>query len=595
MNKIIKVSITRQENAEFFNAKVGDIIDVDFEFYVAAVVGSEIGNPPIEAAKAQAIAARSYAWNKCSSGKAISDDSSVAQAFRAYRAESTAYKNAQEGTKATKGMLLYYNGKPVASCTYSDSNGGRTVSSKERWGNDLPYLIAQDDPWDLAASGGVRHGHSVGASQTGIKYAASIGVSYDKILAFYYPGTTITTNYGEKEVISPMPEEEVKITQYYQTRNFMYTKPKPYTPTGILVHSTGCNNKRISRYVGPNDGILGENKYHNDWNNEDARKCMHGFLGTLEDGTIGFYNTLPWTWKCAGCGSGSKGSYNSSHIQFEICEDSLNNEAYFRAVFEYAEKICAYLCRMFNIKVENICGHFEAAAKGYASNHGDPSAWQKKFGDSMDKFRARVAARLGNQPVPEEPEEPVKETNMFKGKYVVVNTQYPEGLNLWDTPAKGKSKKKAAKGAVLFVLEDLENKWTTAVYDGVEGAVDGQYLVPATGAQIPPERYAKVDTKYNDGLNIWKDTNKNVSLKKIPEGTILNVKADLKDTWSIVEFEGIIGHVDRQYLPPYQPPTDNDEGGEDSPMILVDGLKMTITCFTQEQIAAISEFVSNNW
>jgi len=48
----IQVQITRQENADYFNVKVNDIVTVDFEQYVAAVVASEIGNAPLEACKA---------------------------------------------------------------------------------------------------------------------------------------------------------------------------------------------------------------------------------------------------------------------------------------------------------------------------------------------------------------------------------------------------------------------------------------------------------------------------------------------------------------------------------------------------------------
>lgn len=40
-------------------------------------------------------------------------------------------------------------------------------------------------------------------SQTGAKYAASIGIKYDEILAFYYPGTEIRKNYGEVVVTQP--------------------------------------------------------------------------------------------------------------------------------------------------------------------------------------------------------------------------------------------------------------------------------------------------------------------------------------------------------------------------------------------------------
>ena len=39
----IKVKITRQENANYFNANVNDIVEVEFEEYVAAVTASEIG------------------------------------------------------------------------------------------------------------------------------------------------------------------------------------------------------------------------------------------------------------------------------------------------------------------------------------------------------------------------------------------------------------------------------------------------------------------------------------------------------------------------------------------------------------------------
>jgi peptidoglycan hydrolase-like amidase len=48
----ISVQITRQENANYFNKNINDIIQVEFEEYVAAVVASEIGNASLEACKA---------------------------------------------------------------------------------------------------------------------------------------------------------------------------------------------------------------------------------------------------------------------------------------------------------------------------------------------------------------------------------------------------------------------------------------------------------------------------------------------------------------------------------------------------------------
>jgi hypothetical protein len=144
--------------------------------------------------------------------------------------------------------------------------------------------------------------------------------------------------------------------------------------------------------VGPDDGILGPNKYGNHWNKESATKCVHGWIGRVADGSIRFYQTLPWFYRCWGVGKGKNGSYNDSHIQFEICEDGLEDAAYYQQAFDLAARICAHLCQMYAIDPENVVGHYEAHAAGYGSNHGDPRSWQRKHGGSMDAFRAQVAA-----------------------------------------------------------------------------------------------------------------------------------------------------------------------------------------------------------
>ena len=189
----ISVELTRQENAEYFHAAVGDVVKVDFVDYIAAVVASEIGNSHIEACKAQAVAARTFAVSLgVLDGKTISDSSATAQAYRAKRNDATLYPNAVKAARDTDGQILTYNGKPI-NAVFSASNGGRTVSSAERWGGVRPYLIEQDDPWDNSV---VRTGHGVGMSQRGAKYAAGIGKTYEEILAFYYPGTQLVYTDG---------------------------------------------------------------------------------------------------------------------------------------------------------------------------------------------------------------------------------------------------------------------------------------------------------------------------------------------------------------------------------------------------------------
>lgn len=188
---------------------------------------------------------------------------------------------------------------------------------------------------------------------------------------------------------------KLEITQYFQTQNPCYKAGRKITPSGIVVHSTGANNPNLKRYVGADDGIIGVNQYNNHWNKSNATKCVHAFIGKVADGSARIYQTLPWNYRCWGVGSGSKGSYNNSHIQFEICEDGLTNEEYYKEAFSLAQRLCAFLCAEYGISVDNVVGHYEAAAAGYGNNHGDPRNWQKKFGGSMDQFRSDVKALLG--------------------------------------------------------------------------------------------------------------------------------------------------------------------------------------------------------
>ena len=180
----INVKFTRKENYEEFNCAPGTVMKVPFEDYVAAVVASEIGNSDVEACKAQAIAARTFAVNKgVLEGKEITDSSAKDQAFRSSRLDDYLYPNAMKAAELTEGQILTYNGKPIAA-VYSACNGGHTVSAKERWGSERKYLPAQVDPWDNSTK---RTGHGVGMSQRGAKAMAKAGKT-----AFYYPGTQIT-------------------------------------------------------------------------------------------------------------------------------------------------------------------------------------------------------------------------------------------------------------------------------------------------------------------------------------------------------------------------------------------------------------------
>ena len=183
----IKVKITTSGNMKYYGCEKGTIKEIELEDYVKCVVASEIGNASIEACKAQAVAARTFAAARgVLEGKVISDDASKAQAFRAERNN---YKNCNAAVEATKGEVLMYGGKYIGAY-FSHSNGGRTYSCEEVWGSKRPYLIARKDEWTLA-SGVRKNGHGIGLSQAGCKYAGANGVGYREILSFYYPYTTL--------------------------------------------------------------------------------------------------------------------------------------------------------------------------------------------------------------------------------------------------------------------------------------------------------------------------------------------------------------------------------------------------------------------
>lgn len=189
----------------------------------------------------------------------------------------------------------------------------------------------------------------------------------------------------------------MEIIKAHLTKNDCYKTARKANHIGILVHSTGAVNKNLKRYVDSPDR-LGKNQYNNTWNRPDTDKCVHAFIGYDKDKKVIVAETLPLEYACWGSGKGKKGSYNynpTAHIQFEICQGSNTDKTYYKQAITVAEEYCAYLCKKYGWTADNITSHREAAEAGYASNHGDPCSWMKHFDDSMDKFRARVAARLG--------------------------------------------------------------------------------------------------------------------------------------------------------------------------------------------------------
>ncbi len=183
--------------------------------------------------------------------------------------------------------------------------------------------------------------------------------------------------------------DTMDLQQCILKNNDCYKTAKPMKVKGIMVHSTGANNPYLKRYIQPDDSKLGQNQNGNHWNQPkpDGRSvCVHAFIGKLQNGEIAVYQTLPFDIRAWHCG----GSGNDGYIGFEICEDNLQDKAYFKQVYQKAVEFCVYLCKEFRLTEKDIICHAEGHKIGIASNHGDVIHWFSKHHVTMDDFRNEV-------------------------------------------------------------------------------------------------------------------------------------------------------------------------------------------------------------
>ena len=222
--------------------------------------------------------------------------------------------------------------------------------------------------------------------------------------------------FDNKEDISMKYSNGNKPLVCMQTNSTCYKLTRKMEVKGILFHSTGANNPNIKRYVQPFEGVdnydelialIGKNTGGNDWNHIDRQAGLNAWIGKLADGTVATVQTMPWNYRPWGCGSGSKGSCNDGWIQFEICEDDLENEEYFNEVYNEAIELTAYLCKMFNLNpngkvnfkgvdIPVLTCHADSCKLGFGSNHGDINHWFPKYGKSMETVRDDVSRLLSS-------------------------------------------------------------------------------------------------------------------------------------------------------------------------------------------------------
>ena len=160
-------SISKQEDTSSKQVTIyrsnGNVVSMDLEEYLIGVVGAEMpASFQMEALKAQAVVARTYALKLLASGKKLTDTVST-QVYKDNNelkklwgnSYSTYYQKIKEAVISTKGVSVYYQGNYINALYHSTSNG-KTEDANMVWGCSVPYLKSVDSKWDIQASSYLR-------------------------------------------------------------------------------------------------------------------------------------------------------------------------------------------------------------------------------------------------------------------------------------------------------------------------------------------------------------------------------------------------------------------------------------------------------
>ena len=118
---------------------------VDLEQYLYSVVGAEaVSTWPIEALKAQAVAARSYALYKRNTDPSSIFDLDTTVGTQVYKGLDSEYTTTHQAVNDTLGQIMTYQNNVILAAFHS-SSGGYTENVEDVWTSPLPYLRAVVD------------------------------------------------------------------------------------------------------------------------------------------------------------------------------------------------------------------------------------------------------------------------------------------------------------------------------------------------------------------------------------------------------------------------------------------------------------------
>ena len=136
----------------------GDLTVVNIlgrEDYINCVISQEMSDSwPLEALKAQAVIARSYAATCSNRHQSQGFDLCSTTHCQAYPGMNRIGANTTRAAAETAGQYVWYGGE-IAETYYFSSDGGATEDAKNVWTEDIPYLKGVVDPWEANVAGSI--------------------------------------------------------------------------------------------------------------------------------------------------------------------------------------------------------------------------------------------------------------------------------------------------------------------------------------------------------------------------------------------------------------------------------------------------------
>jgi stage II sporulation protein D len=127
------------------------------EDYVKGVLPYEMSSSwPLEALKAQAVCARSYAARGLQKHNSLGFDLCNTSDCQVYRGTASASANSNKAVDQTYDIYAW-SGNTLCQTVYHSCDGGATEDAKNVWGNHFSYLVGVKDPYEADVAGKISY------------------------------------------------------------------------------------------------------------------------------------------------------------------------------------------------------------------------------------------------------------------------------------------------------------------------------------------------------------------------------------------------------------------------------------------------------